>query len=124
MLRHIKDIKSPIQVATAKHVARREKRAKEKEVLSGDTRTAKILKETGDLGTDGGLTTPTLASPEKDKEDGVTDGPHPMPLSSPGSRQIKGYCISIYPYLAEREVSQLSYKGWFVLIQRYRTNSM
>lgn len=126
MLRHIKDIKSPIQVATAKHAARKEKRAKEKEAPSGDTRTAKILKESGDLGTEGGLLTPTLASPEKVQEEGVIDGPHPMPLSSPGSRQIKGYCIAIYPYLAEREVGLSSFQLLAVLKSNcaYRTNSM
>lgn len=137
MLRHIKDIKSPIQVATAKHAARKEKKAKETaggtasatSPLSGanDTRSAKILKEAGNTNTtdgEGGAVTPTVASlAEKDKENQEAAnggketeqkssadpaGPHPIPLPSPGSRQIKGYCISIYPYLAEREVNVIA----------------
>lgn len=104
MLRHIKDIKSPIQVATAKHAARKEKKGKD---LGGHTRTAKIAKESGEE-----VSTPTVATlaekEEKKDESAVQEGPHPIPLPSPGSRQIKGYCISIYPYLAEREVRRNS----------------
>lgn len=111
MLRHIKDIKSPIAVASAKHAARREKRGVGVGVgVEGRltvNRDGVSVVQTGGGG--GSRPTrlhhpPVLLPVGKDKESGAGEGrkeEHGAPPSSP--REAPGYCISIYPYLAERE---------------------
>lgn len=100
MLRHIKDIKSPIAVASAKHAARRDKRAPN--IGHGVDKTPTVNR-------DGALARPTrlhhppvLLPVGKDKEGAKEkDEVVQQPPASP--REAPGYCISIYPYLAERE---------------------
>lgn len=102
MLRHIKDIKSPIAVASAKHAARREKRAAG--IGGGVDKTPSVNRD----GVEAVKMTaqrptrlhhpPVLLPVGKDKEKQLDgDAPPPSP------REAFGYCISIYPYLAERE---------------------
>lgn len=110
MLRHIKDIKSPIHVASQKHASRREKRAKDKEatltnsstlnnVLTSTTsRTAKVYGD-GSTGNEDGEGAEKSETP-------VSASSQSQPLPNPVTAPIKGYCISIYPYMAEREVSK------------------
>lgn len=113
MLRHIKDIKSPIAVASAKHAARREKRAagvgagvdKTPSVNRDGVEAVKISASAMTAMRPTRLHHPPVLLPvgkdkEKEREkDGGETGT--MPPSSP--RESFGYCISIYPYLAERE---------------------
>lgn len=122
MLRHIKDVKSPIHVASQKHANRREKRAKDKEAtltsastltgasapMSSTSRTMKILSEGGTVSIgDAGQTEGTGEDGQLgDKVDTPTSaGPQSQALPSPTTAPIKGYCIAIYPYMAERAVS-------------------
>lgn len=127
MLRHIKDVKSPIHVASQKHASKREKRAKEQEATltsssalgpsSSTSRTMKMLGEGGSVA--GGDDAATLGAGTSAGEDGphastsaggdkadtpTSAGPHSQTLPSPTSAPIKGHCIAIYPYMAEREV--------------------
>lgn len=106
MLRHIKDIKSPIAVASAKHALRRDKRPANAGIG---------LEKPPSMARDGTVLVvrnnrlhypPVLLPVGKDKVGGDGGGEEEdaavvrMP-SSP--REAPGYCISIYPYLAERE---------------------
>lgn len=107
MLRHIKDIKSPIAVAFAKHAARREKRG----VGVGGGVEGRLTVNRDGVAVSGGGSRPTrLHHPpvllpvgkEKDAAEGgkkeeLGGAPPPSP------REVSGWCISIYPYLAERE---------------------
>ena len=120
MLRHIKDIASPVAAALAKHARKREKRAKEgKSVLVGEgkegpirdfTRATRLhhptvlmpVKTHGQSATSPGAASPAAAEGEKgastDKgKDGGTE--ENGGSAAPG----EGYAIAIYPYLADRE---------------------
>ena len=90
MLRHLKDIRSPIAVAASKHATRREKRAKEAGGLGvGSAPVAVADAPPGSAGLEVAVSGEMAGTP----------GPHPQPLPSPSSRQAIGYCISIYPYV-------------------------
>jgi hypothetical protein len=107
MLRHIKDIKSPIAVASAKHAARRDKRLPGigggvDRSLMGATR-------------DGSPATATVGANGLAPNARPTRLHHPPVLLPVGKDRKEaedaaveeekklGYCIAIYPYLAERE---------------------
>ena len=68
MLRHMKDIRSPIAMAAVKHAARREKAGTRAEKSGADD----------------------LAS-------SVGPGPHPQLAPDPATATPIGYCIAIYP---------------------------
>lgn len=107
MLRHIRDIKAPILTAAAKHALRREKRAKEKVKAEADG---------------------TAQSGTTEQDDGEKSkpkpGPHPHPLPSPTSAPVKGYCISIYPYMSEREDEfDVTVGDTFVILSKVRFSS-
>ncbi|KAI5474275.1 MAKKKK cascade protein kinase regulator Ste50, partial [Pseudohyphozyma bogoriensis] len=125
MLRHMKDIKSPITVASAKHALRRDKR---------DAKAGVGLDKPPAMDRNGQAMTirntrlhypPVLLPVGKDKEkEGGEDVDEGKPPPSP--REAPGYCISIYPYLAEREdefdvavgdtfVIISKTKGWWVV---------
>ncbi|GAA5855356.1 hypothetical protein JCM8547_009047 [Rhodosporidiobolus lusitaniae] len=132
MLRHIKDIKSPIAVASAKHAARRDKRLPGIGVgvdrsLMGTTRDGSPAVGANGLAPNARPTRlhhpPVLLPVGKDRdkkegEDGATGEPE---------KEVKlGYCIAIYPYLAEREdefdvavgdtfIILSKTKGWWVV---------
>jgi len=104
MLRHIKDIKSPIAVASAKHAARRDKRAANAGVgldrpptASRDGAVLTVLVGGGGMARPTRLHHPPVLLPVGGKEPTIDDQPPPSPRDTPG------YCIAIYPYLAERE---------------------
>lgn len=103
MLRHIKDIKSPIAVATGKHALRRDKRPANAGI--GVDKPPTTTKDGQLISRANRLHHPPVLLPlakDKDKDkDEVEDDPGARPLASP--REAPGYCISIYPYLAERE---------------------
>lgn len=129
MLRHIKDIESPISLAKQKHASRREKRAKDQDAtLTGGTgdatltgsgpassklagsnsRTAKVFGQSddpnapvaeGNQASVPGGATEKVATPSSA---GLNSGSGSLP--SPAVAPVKGYCVSIYPYMAEREV--------------------
>ena len=106
MLRHIKDIKSPISVASAKHAARREKR--QPGVGGGVERSLMGVNRDGSIVTNAsglvGNARPTrlhhppvllpVGKKEEEKEEEEKEKE---------KGEEKGYCIAIYPYLAERE---------------------
>ncbi|KAK9898161.1 hypothetical protein P389DRAFT_29921 [Cystobasidium minutum MCA 4210] len=132
MLRHIKDIKSPIAGAQAKHAARREKRLREGKHVSGEGREGSIREFTratrlhhptnlqpvvrspnspnpasGSLGN---------ADDDKDKDGKDDDDKH----------HGLGYALAIYPYMADRDdefdvnvgdtfVILNKTKGWWVV---------
>jgi len=107
MLRHIKDIKSPISVASAKHAARREKR--QPGVGGGVERSLMGVNRDGSVTTNAsglvGNARPTrlhhppvllpVGKKEEDEEGKEDD--------KEKEKDKSGYCIAIYPYLAERE---------------------
>lgn len=99
MLRHIKDIKSPIAVATAKHALRRDKRPANAGV--GLDKPPAMARDGTTLSTTRGtrLHHPPVLLPVGGGRDKEVE--EDRPLASP--REAPGYCISIYPYLAERE---------------------
>jgi hypothetical protein len=101
MLRHIKDIKSPIALASAKSAARREKRRRADE--------------------GGG----SAANDRPSTAGGGGEGPHPQPMPGAGETGI-GFALSIYPYTSERDdefdvtvgdtfVILSKAKGWWVV---------
>lgn len=101
MLRHIKDIKSPIAVASAKHAARKEKRSvnagaglDKPPVVNRDGTTLAISRATR-------LHQPPVLLPVGKDRDRVNLDEEEEGIKSP--RETSGFCISIYPYLAERE---------------------
>ncbi|GAA6021119.1 hypothetical protein JCM10207_003375 [Rhodosporidiobolus poonsookiae] len=137
MLRHIKDIKSPIAVASAKHAARRDKRPPGigggvERSLMGVTRDgspATAATTANGLAPNARPTRlhhpPVLLPVGKDRKDGTAadDGAEGAEVKEP---EKKGYCIAIYPYLAEREdefdvavgdtfVILSKTKGWWVV---------
>ena len=117
MLRHIKDIKSPIAVASAKHAARRSAGEKRAVGVGAGTEERKTVNRDGVAVQQQPTARPTrLHHPpvllpvgkgkdkegeKKDAQSGGEDVGGAAPPMSP--REAPGYCISIYPYLAERE---------------------
>lgn len=100
MLRHIKDIKSPIAVASAKHALRRDKRAAN--AGAGLDKPPATTREGVPISRANRLhQAPVLLPLGKDKEKMGGEGEEELSPASP--REAPGYCISIYPYLAERE---------------------
>lgn len=130
MLRHIKDIKSPIAVASAKHSARREKRPPG--IGGGTERSLMGVNRDGSATAAATSATATATSPGAN---GLAPNARPTRLHHPpvllpvgkaaggeegegadagaearagedgkGAKSPSlGYCIAIYPYLAERE---------------------
>ncbi|GAA5838280.1 hypothetical protein JCM11251_003451 [Rhodosporidiobolus azoricus] len=143
MLRHIKDIKSPIAVASAKHAARRDKRPPGigggvERSLMGATRDGSSASGTGAQAGASGLAPnarptrlhhpPVLLPVGKDKEkkEGGEEGGAGEGEKEKVEEKKSGYCIAIYPYLAEREdefdvavgdtfVILSKTKGWWVV---------
>ncbi|GAA5880250.1 hypothetical protein JCM1840_003408 [Sporobolomyces johnsonii] len=148
MLRHIKDIKSPIAVASAKHAARREKRPPGvgggvERSLMGVNRDGSGIPGGGGGGAPanglGPNARPTrlhhppvllpvgkereaAAADEEGKDGGAGGDKDKKAIQS----QNQGYCIAIYPYLAEREdefdvavgdtfIILSKTKGWWVV---------
>ncbi|GAA6041056.1 hypothetical protein JCM8097_004693 [Rhodosporidiobolus ruineniae] len=145
MLRHIKDIKSPIAVASAKHAARREKRPPG--IGGGVERSLMGVTRDGTPAPPGSSTSsappaaganglapnarptrlhhaPVLLPVGKDREKEEGADGAPPPAQEPERKN--GYCIAIYPYLAEREdefdvavgdtfVILSKTKGWWVV---------
>ncbi|KAM0787628.1 hypothetical protein ACM66B_003694 [Microbotryomycetes sp. NB124-2] len=127
MLRHIKDIKSPIVLATAKHAARRDRRGAnigvglDKAPTNRDGQVAVTPSRPTRL-----HHPPVLLPVGKDNQDKkeLTAEELDKPPVSP--REAFGYAVSIYPYLAEREdefdvavgdtfVVISKTKGWWVV---------
>lgn len=93
MLRHIKDIKSPIAVASAKHAARREKRS----VNAGMG-----LDKVPTVNRDGSNLLSQSSNGIRVNQSSVGKDREKYAEEEEDSLKPK-YCISIYPYLAERE---------------------
>lgn len=96
MLRHIKDITSPIATAHSKQAARREKRIKEGKNVTGEgkeglvrdfTRATRLQHGSQSLSVAKSPNSPNLANGGGDS----------------GSRAEQAYALAIYPYLADRE---------------------
>ncbi|GAA5943117.1 Ste50p [Sporobolomyces koalae] len=142
MLRHIKDIKSPISVASAKHAARREKR--QPGVGSGVERSLMGVNRDGSVVNASGLVgnarptrlhhPPVLLPVGKERDAAGKLSEDEDSSEAKGDRQVakdkdkptQGYCIAIYPYLAEREdefdvavgdtfIILSKTKGWWVV---------
>lgn len=138
--RHIKDIKSPIAVAGAKHAARREKRLKEGKTITGEgkegpirefTRATRlhhpaVLQPVNNRSPNSPNTaTSNAAAGDKEKEgDASADGKENT--SSSPAPPGNGYALAIYPYMADREdefdvavgdtfVILNKTKGWWVV---------
>lgn len=100
MLRHIKDIKSPITVASAKHAMRRDRRPAN--AGAGLDRPPVTDRQGVTMARPTRLHHPPVLLPlGKDGAEAAADDDPEKPPVSP--REAPGYCISIYPYLAERE---------------------
>ncbi|GAA5964435.1 hypothetical protein JCM8115_006313 [Rhodotorula mucilaginosa] len=148
MLRHIKDIKSPIAVASAKHAARRDKRPPG--IGDGVERSLMGVNRDGSAAPSGQAAAAAATTPPAN---GLAPNARPTRLHHPpvllpvaksgggeegdaveGDRRDdraaksanQGYCIAIYPYLAEREdefdvavgdtfVILSKTKGWWVV---------
>ncbi|GAA6018502.1 hypothetical protein JCM11491_006426 [Sporobolomyces phaffii] len=151
MLRHIKDIKSPISVASAKHAARREKRlpgvgSGVERSLMGVNRDGTVVNASGLVGNarPTRLHHPPVLLPVGKERDAANVGGKSEDEDAGGgdggkreagaghrdrdeSKRIdQGYCIAIYPYLAEREdefdvavgdtfIILSKTKGWWVV---------
>ncbi|GAA5997712.1 uncharacterized protein JCM10292_006761 [Rhodotorula paludigena] len=141
MLRHIKDIKSPIAVATAKHAARRDKRPAgigggvERSLMGVNRDGTAAPPPSNGLGPNVRPTRlhhpPVLLPVGKDKggdEAGAgAEGADGDKKDEARTKDVNcGYCIAIYPYLAEREdefdvavgdtfVILSKTKGWWVV---------
>ncbi|GAA5958490.1 hypothetical protein JCM21900_001486 [Sporobolomyces salmonicolor] len=147
MLRHIKDIKSPIAVASAKHAARREKRPPGigggvERSLMGVNRDGSGISGGGGGGAPANglgpnarptrLHHPPVLLPVGKERDGTADeeakdgGAGGDKEKKAIQSQNQGYCIAIYPYLAEREdefdvavgdtfIILSKTKGWWVV---------
>ncbi|KAK4701569.1 protein STE50, partial [Phenoliferia sp. Uapishka_3] len=124
MLRHIKDIKSPITVASAKHALRRDRRPPN--AGAGLDRPPVTDRQGAAMATARPTRLhhpPVLLPLGRDTQgEGEGDDGWEKPPASP--REAPGYCISIYPYLAEREdefdvavafVIISKTKGWWVV---------
>ncbi|GAA5990952.1 hypothetical protein JCM10908_000094 [Rhodotorula pacifica] len=145
MLRHIKDIKSPIAVASAKHAARKDKRPPG---IGGG-----VERSLMGVNRDGSANAAAAAAVTTPPANGLAPNARPTRLHHPpvllpvgktagedgdagegGDRRDdkanknanQGYCIAIYPYLAEREdefdvavgdtfVILSKTKGWWVV---------
>lgn len=141
MLRHIKDIKSPIAVANTKHAARREKRLKEGKHIIGEGREGSIREFTratrlhhptnlqpvkGAPNSPNPGTNPGLDD-EKDNKDGGTSSNKDDDDKDGGKdHHGLGYALAIYPYMADRDdefdvnvgdtfVILNKTKGWWVV---------
>lgn len=124
MLRHIKDIKSPISVASAKHAARREKRLPgvgtgvERSLMGvnrdgsstvvnasglvGNARPTRLHHPPVLLPVGKERETPGAKSEDEETgEGGKKEASKDKDVAKKGAD--RGYCIAIYPYLAERE---------------------
>lgn len=118
MLRHIKDIKSPIAVASAKHAARRDKRPPG--IGGGVERSLMGVNRDGSAAPSATTTTPANGLGPNARPTRLHHPPVLLPVgkdkaaeeAGDGSgadqkdekeRRNQGYCIAIYPYLAERE---------------------
>ncbi|GAA5909316.1 hypothetical protein JCM8208_005642 [Rhodotorula glutinis] len=165
MLRHIKDIKSPIAVATAKHAARKDKRPAGigggvDRSLMGTNRdgsaaaaSAAVVTANPANGLQANARPTRLHHPpvllpvgkdkDKDKDKGAagdeaseagaeggSDKKDEGAGATPAGKKAQGYCIAIYPYLAEREdefdvavgdtfVILSKTKGWWVVHRDY-----
>lgn len=133
MLRHIKDIKSPIAGAHAKHAARREKRLREGKHVSGEGREGSIREFTRATR----LHHPTNLQPVARSPN--SPNPGTSGLGNDGDDKDKdgnkddddkhhglGYALAIYPYMADRDdefdvnvgdtfVILNKTKGWWVV---------
>jgi hypothetical protein len=126
MLRHIKDIKSPISVASAKHAARREKRLPgvgsgvERSLMGvnrdGSTANPNVVNASGLVGNarPTRLHHPPVLLPVGKERDAKSEdeegeggkkenGGTAQKEDTRKGTTSQGYCIAIYPYLAERE---------------------
>lgn len=144
MLRHIKDIKSPIAVAHTKHAARREKRIKEGKHIIGEgregsirefTRATRLHHPTNLQPVKGSPNSPNPGASHlddenkdsnkegKDDDNGDKDG---KDGSSSAHHHGLGYALAIYPYMADRDdefdvnvgdtfVILNKTKGWWVV---------
>ncbi|BGP70047.1 hypothetical protein NBRC10513v2_003400 [Rhodotorula toruloides] len=150
MLRHIKDIKSPIAVASAKHAARRDKRPPGigggvERSLMGVNRdgsaapSASTLTPANGLGPNARPTRlhhpPVLLPVGKDKAAEEAGDGASADRKDEKERRNQGYCIAIYPYLAEREdefdvavgdtfVILSKTKGWWVVHRDHPSTSL
>ncbi|GAA5909784.1 hypothetical protein JCM6882_002672 [Rhodosporidiobolus microsporus] len=143
MLRHIKDIKSPIAVASAKHAARRDKRPPGigggvERSLMGATRDGSAAGASAQPPASGLAPNarptrlhhpPVLLPVGKEREKGGDEaaaGGEKDEKEKEKEERKSGYCIAIYPYLAEREdefdvavgdtfVILSKTKGWWVV---------
>jgi len=141
MLRHIKDIKSPIAVANQKHAARREKRVKDGKHITGEgkegpirefTRATRLHHPTVLMPVKGstaspGLNSPKIGSGEVDKDANAKEGDDKENSAGAGKEVAgAGYALAIYPYMADREdefdvavgdtfVILNKTKGWWVV---------
>ncbi|KAL8292477.1 hypothetical protein RQP46_001089 [Phenoliferia psychrophenolica] len=136
MLRHIKDIKSPITVASAKHAMRRDRRPAN--AGAGLDRPPATDRQGAPMARPTRLHHPPVLLPlgkDKEGEAGAEKGEGEDSEKPPASpREAPGYCISIYPYLAEREdefdvnvgdtfVIISKTKGWWVVHRDLGPNS-
>ncbi|GAA5963678.1 hypothetical protein JCM3765_003541 [Sporobolomyces pararoseus] len=135
MLRHIKDIKSPISVAAAKHAARRDKRLPGvgggvERSLMGTNRDGTTTNASGLVGNarPTRLHHPPVLLPVgggQQQQQHKTEEEETSTTSTK-EKNNQGYCIAIYPYLAEREdefdvsvgdtfIILSKTKGWWVV---------
>ena len=119
MLRHIKDIKSPIAVANAKHAARREKRIKEGKHITGEgkegpirdfTRATRLHHPVVLQPVKGSPNSPSLGSasgskegPDRENKDKQEKDDNKEILDDAKHHSGAGYALAIYPYMADRE---------------------
>ncbi|GAA94076.1 uncharacterized protein L969DRAFT_96656 [Mixia osmundae IAM 14324] len=96
LLRHIRDIKSPIAVAAAKHAARMEKRAKDGQTTTSTATAHKDYTRNTRL-----HHPPVLQPVGRSQVSPGREGSYSEDASI--SRPAIGYALAIYPYLAERE---------------------
>ncbi|SCV67793.1 BQ2448_5404 [Microbotryum intermedium] len=116
MLRHIKDIKSPIAFATAKHAAKREKRAPG---IGNGVDKVPTTNRDGVSARPTRLHHPPVLLPvgKEAGKQGLSGEDELKPPASP--REVPGYCIAIYPYLAEREDEfDVSVGDTFIIISK------
>lgn len=90
MLRHIKDIRSPMSIAAQKHATRRERRAKEERTITPGSNLADAADAMANAG-GGEEVRPTRASE-------AASGAVPSPSG------VQTFGVAVYPYFAERPV--------------------
>ncbi|SCZ93173.1 BZ3500_MvSof-1268-A1-R1_Chr6-2g08507 [Microbotryum saponariae] len=116
MLRHIKDIKSPIAFATAKHAAKKEKRAPG---IGNGVDKVPTMNRDGVSARPTRLHHPPVLLPvgKEAGKQGLGGEDDMKPPVSP--REVPGYCIAIYPYLAERKDEfDVSVGDTFIIISK------